>query len=141
MSLGILALLVVVGVGGVVLAIHLSGGTVTATLGSSTTAIDRFAEDFPDADVTEAVLSADQTAAILALSGDEAGIVHAVGDRFLTRHLTGNTSFAVRAENEVSLSLQLNDISWRGARLTFASGADRDMALGILTLGGERTDG
>ncbi|MEX0346478.1 MAG: hypothetical protein AB3N20_16255 [Rhizobiaceae bacterium] len=141
MSLMILAVLVVIGVGGVVLAIHLAGGTVTVVLESEKTAIDRFADDFPEAEIHRTIISSNRQTAILALGDGSAGVVHAIGDRFLTRHLSEVGPYVAQPEGDAILSLKLDDISWRGARIEFDSQSDRDAALGILKPAGENQHG
>lgn len=140
MPLEVLAILVVLGVGGVVLAIHLSGGTITAKLRSPDEAIGRFCEDFPDATINSVIISKNGQTAVLALPGGDCGIVHAVGDRFLTRYFTSDNRPAVQARSGAALSLRINDISWRGSHIVFSSDEERDRALAGLTKG-ESQDG
>lgn len=132
MPLEILALLVILGVGGIVLAIHLTGGTVTATLANDEAAIERFAEDFPEHAVAEVMITENGQSAVLALTGGDAGLVHAIGDRFLTRLLTAGTAATIDAAGEAALLLRLNDMSWRGATFGFESAKSRDAALAVL---------
>ncbi len=141
MSLMILAVLVVIGVGGVVLAIHLAGGTVTVVLESENDAIRRFADDFPDAEVRQTIISSNKQTAILALGDGSAGVVHAIGDRFLTRHMGEVGPYMAQPEGDAILSLQLDDISWRGAQIEFESQPDRDAALEVLKPAGENQRG
>ena len=141
MSLMILAVLVVIGVGGVVLAIHLSGGTITVALESEKAAIERFTEDYPEADVRRTIISSNNQTAILALGDGGAGVVHAIGDRFLTRHMSEVGPYVVQPEGDIILSLQLDDISWRGARIEFESQFDRNAALDILKPAGDNKRG
>lgn len=141
MSLMILAVLVVIGVGGVVLAIHLSGGTITVVLESEKAAILRFTADFPEADVHRTIISSDKQSAILALGDGSAGVVHAIGDRFLTRHFGEVGPYVAQPEGDAILSLQLDDISWRGAQIEFDSPSDRDAALDVLKPAGENQRG
>lgn len=132
MPLEILALLVVLGVGGVVLAIHLTGGTVTAEITSSEAALLRFAEDFPDAIVEEVIVAKDRRSAILALEGDDCGVIHAIGDRFLTRYLVVDDNPTAKTKDGVTISLRVDDISWRGSDFAFSSVEDSERALAIL---------
>ena len=143
MPLEILALLVVFGVGGVVLAIHLTGGTVTAVFDAPDDAISRFQEDFPDAGVAKVVITKDRHSAIMKLKGRAAGIVHAVGDRFLTRLLEPGNPVTATAAKDATLLLRLDDISWRGGEFVFDSSEQRDAALAILAalVNGDDRDG
>ncbi|MEZ5811303.1 MAG: hypothetical protein R3D45_07790 [Rhizobiaceae bacterium] len=132
MPLEILALLVVVGVGGVVLAVHLSGGTVSATLASQKEAVGRFHLDFAETAVDWTVITAERDAAFLALKNGGAGIVRAIGDCYLTRYLSPGSRFACERKGETGLSLDLDDISWRGGNFTFPTAAERDRVAGLL---------
>lgn len=140
MPLEILALLVVAGVGGIVLAIHLTGGTITAAFDSEASARRRFAEDFPGVEAGSVLLTANRQAAVLDLPGGAAGIVYAIGDRFLTRYLDSGAQYTAGPAGDATISLRLDDISWRGGDFTFASVAERDKALALLRIpaaGGE----
>lgn len=132
MPLEILALLVVFGVGGVVLAIHLTGGTISAEIASAGAARSRFAEDFADVAVGDVIITNDRRSAVLALEGDNCGVIHAIGDRFLTRYLVADDNPTARAKDDVTISLRIDDISWRGADFAFSSADDSERALAIL---------
>ncbi len=133
MPLEILAVLVIVGVGGVVLAIHLTGGTIDATMKSSEAAAKRFAEDFPDLPTRDVILTSDRKTAFLSAGGSQVGMVHVIGDRFLTRLLTAESPISVHVAAGAKLSIRLGDISWRGGEFEFAAPVDRDAVLLMLT--------
>ena len=133
MPLEILALLVVFGVGGVVLAIHMTGGTVDAVVQSSEAAERRFAEDFPELPVGRVIVAADGQTAFLSIGGNQLGIVHTIGDRFLTRLLTAENPVEVEMLGEAKLLLRLNDISWRGGEFEFSTPDDRSEVNSMLT--------
>lgn len=132
MPLEILALLVVIGVGGVVLAVHLSGGTVSATLASEKEAVDRFYLDFAEAAVDWTVITAQRDAAFLALKRGGAGIVRAIGDCYLTRYLSPGSRFHCERKGDTGLSLALGDVSWRGGDFIFENADERDRVAGLL---------
>ena len=119
MSLTLLVVMVVVGIGAIVIAVHLTGGTQTATLDDAEAAKRRFAADFADLAIRDVWLTADRHAAILALEDGRAGIVSALGDRFLTR-IVGSGDAAPVA-NGTTVSLGIDDFTWRGGTFTFAS--------------------
>ena len=131
MSLPILVMLVVFGIGGGVLAIHLTGGSVPARLSSPEQAFARFAEDFPDLAASEIVLSESGNAAFLHFLSGEAGLVHVIGDRFITRKLGRPDVLACAAKGR-DLSLTLDDFTFPGGVWHFAGAADATRIAGWL---------
>lgn len=120
MSLGLLVTMVVIGVSSVVLIVHLTGGSRRARLDGEAAARARFAIDFPEAVVAAVHLTRDGDAAFLALEDGRAGIVAAIGDRFLTRVVgAGDMADEPRASGAV-LTLRLRDFTWKGGAFTFA---------------------
>ena len=132
MSLPVLAVLVVLGIAGIVLGIHATGGTVNARFADASAALARFAEDFPEETVGGVILTAHGSAAFVALAGGRTGIVQAIGDRFLTRIHTPGEDF-VTPLGPTGLAIRTGDFTWRGARHAFASAAARDRVAGRLT--------
>ncbi|RIK86898.1 MAG: hypothetical protein DCC69_06290 [Hyphomicrobiales bacterium] len=120
MSLTLLVVMVVVGVAGVVVAVHLTGGSVRARLADADAARSRFAVDFPDLDIARVHLTADGDAAFLALGDGRVGIVKAVGDRFLTRAVAGADLSGAPRATDSTLVLRLRDFTWPGGVFTFA---------------------
>ena len=119
MQLWQLGLLVGFGVSLIVYLVHLSGGSRKAVLGSGRAAMNRFTEDFPAITPEKAVLTKSGNAAFLTLPGGSIGLVHAVGDGFLTRILEKSLIESVKAEAD-GLSLRLADFTFPGARYVFA---------------------
>lgn len=130
MSLTLLVVMVVVGIGAIVIAVHLTGGTRTATLDDAEAAKSRLAADFADIAVGGVWLTADRHAAILALADGRAGIVSALGDRFLTRIVGSGDAEAVADGPTVSLGI--GDFTWRGGPFTFASERDAQAVTNLL---------
>ena len=85
MPLPLLVLLVVAGVGAVVLSVHLSGGSTVVRIGDEGMAARRFAADYPDEKAERIIVLPGGSDAVLLLSGGGAGLVHAMGHKFLTR--------------------------------------------------------
>ena len=130
MSLTLLVIMVVVGIGAIVIAVHLTGGTRTATLDDAEAAKNRFAADFADTAVRDVWLTADRHAAVLALEDGRAGVVSALGDRFLTRIVGKGDAKAVADGPTVSLGI--DDFTWRGGPFTFASEREAQSAAALL---------
>jgi hypothetical protein len=129
MSLPVLVVLVVFGIALSVAAVHFTGGSKTATLADPDQALRRFAEDFPD-EVAKAVrLTADARTAFMDIGRGRIGIVHSIGDCFLTRIVTAGDVTALTADNANTVSFRLADFTWKGGRFSFASGADAQALL------------
>ena len=124
MSLTLLVIMVVVGITAIVVAVHVTGGTVTAALENAAAAKRRFADDFADVSVTDIWLTKERNAAFLALEDGRTGIVSALGDRFLTR-IVDAADPAMRVELDGAIvRISINDFTWRGGPFTFADEAD-----------------
>jgi hypothetical protein len=119
MPLPLLVVIVVVGIAAVVFAVHMTGGSRSVTLRDEAAARERFAVDHPEIAVTRVWLTADRTAAVLDLGGGTAGLVHAIGGKFLTRIVGAeDLAGAPRASGD-RLALRLRDFTWPGAVLNF----------------------
>ncbi|MBO6719876.1 MAG: hypothetical protein JJ913_18130 [Rhizobiaceae bacterium] len=133
MSLTLLVVMVVVGVAAIVVAVHLTGGSNNATLSDAQAAKARFASDFADIGVETVWLTEDGTAAFLALEDSRVGIVAGFGDRFLTRILTAAEAGGVPVVDGRTVTLRMNDFTWRGGTFVFA---DEDQARAVAGLFG-----
>ncbi|MGX5846880.1 hypothetical protein ACWGTO_07350 [Mesorhizobium sp. PL10] len=133
MSLPVLVALVTVGIALSVLAVHFTGGSKIATLAGADQALSRFADDFPDEKVAAVRLTADGRTAFLDLGQGRCGIVHSVGDCFLTRIVTPHDILALDLEAG-AISLRLADFTWKGGRFAFADKADASAAAETLGL-------
>lgn len=119
MSLGLLVAMVVVGVSGVVLIVHLTGGGAPARLAGEAAARERFAFDFPDPGVRSVHLTRAGEAAFLALEDGRVGIVQAVGGKFLTRLVAASDLAGAPRATDSTLALRLRDFTWPGGVFTF----------------------
>lgn len=124
MSLALLAVMVVVGVSGVVLLVHLTGGSKPARLAGEAAALARFAADYPDLDVRSVHLTAGRDAAFLALGDGRVGIVQAVGGKFLTRVVSGSDLAGAPRASGATIMLRIRDLTWPGGIFTFAADGD-----------------
>lgn len=130
-SLPVLVVMVVVGISMAVAAVHFTGGSRTTRLADAAQALDRFGEDFPDLKSGTVRLTESGDTAFIELADGHIGIVHAIGDRFLTRIVT-------RAEIELAtldgavLTLRLKDFTWRRGRFAFADAAAAKAVFAVL---------
>jgi len=129
MSLPVLVAIVAFGIALSVAAVHFTGGSKTATLGGADQALSRFAEDFPDEIAAVVRLTADAKTAFLDIGRGRIGIVHSIGDCFLTRIVTPQDVVVLNAGDGDTVSFRLADFTWKGGRFRFASVAD---AQGVL---------
>ncbi|WP_352628027.1 hypothetical protein [Mesorhizobium sp. M0496] len=116
--------IVALGIALSVAAVHLTGGSKTATLAGADQAMSRFAEDFPDEKVTLVRLTADARTAFLDIGLGRIGIVHSVGDCFLTRIVTPEDVAVLNFGDVNTVSFRLADFTWKGGCFRFASAAD-----------------
>ena len=132
MSLPVLVALVVVGIALSVLAVHLTGGSKIATVAGADQALSRFADDFPDEKAGAVRLTADSRTAFLDVGQGRIGIVHSVGDCFLTRIVTPHDIQALNVDEAGAIALTLVDFTWKGGRFAFADKADARAVAAVL---------
>lgn len=125
MSLPLLVI-IVVGIAAVVIAVHMTGGSRTASLTGEESARERFAVDYPDLPVKSVWLTSDGKAAILELADGRAGIVHAMGGKFLTRIVNPSDVAGAPRATGGRLMLRLRDFTWPGGIFEFAEAADAE---------------
>lgn len=124
MPLEILGVLVVLGIGGVVLLVHLTRLSKPALLTDEAAARAAFLADYPDARIRAAHLADDNRAALIEAE-DAPGLVAVIGAGRLTRRLAPGEVSALKA-HETGLRLRLAD--WSAPEIDFAcaDGARRD---------------
>jgi len=132
MNLLVLVAMVVVGVSAIVLAVHMTGGSVRANIADAEAARLRFAVDHPDAGVERVVLTADRGTAFLAIEGGMLGLVEAVGDRFLTRMLGAGDILSMVRRDEVTMDITAGDFTWRGGQYRFDAAAEADAVAAMI---------
>jgi hypothetical protein len=120
MSLPVLLAMVVIGISAVIAAVHLSGGSAQARLPGTDQARQRFATDYPEATVSTVFVTEDEGTAFLLLGDGAVGVVHGIGDKFLTRIVASADVVALNAPDERTLSLRLRDFTWKGGDFRFA---------------------
>lgn len=131
MQLWQLGLLVVGGVSLIVYVVHAAGGSRKAKLSNAEAAIARFAEDYPDEVPSSIHLTKGSSAAFLALHNKTVGVIHPVGDCFLTRILTAQ-DVSIISSNAESLTLKIADFSFTGGTYEFANRAERQSVQTLL---------
>ncbi|UDL90070.1 hypothetical protein LGH82_01290 [Mesorhizobium sp. PAMC28654] len=132
MSLPVLVAIVAFGIALSVAAVHFTGGSRTAMLVDADQALRRFAEDFPDEVIATVRLTADARTAFLDLGRGRTGIVHGVGDCFLTRIVASGDVTALNAIDPRSISLRLADFTWKGGQFVFSDADDAGAVMAAL---------
>jgi hypothetical protein len=84
----------------------------------------RFLVDYPGEQPGEIVVSNDGKAAFIALAGGRTGLVHAMGDRFLTRILEPRVVRSVERGSDGVLTLRLDDFTLPAEHARFFDAAD-----------------
>ncbi|HEV2506832.1 MAG TPA: hypothetical protein VGV39_27420 [Mesorhizobium sp.] len=125
-SLPVLVMMVVVGISMAVAAVHFTGGSRVTQLIDAGQALDRFAEDFPDLKPEAVQLTENGDTAFIELGDGRTGIVHAIGDRFLTRIVTPAEIEFAGLDDGNFLTLRFKDFTWRGGRFAFADATTAD---------------
>ncbi|MGL4491029.1 MAG: hypothetical protein ACRCU5_16430 [Rhizobiaceae bacterium] len=124
MELWQLGLLVGGGISLIVYLVHAAGGSKKAVLANGQAAIDRFREDYPDLTQylapSKVHLTHARDAAFLELPDRTVGLVHAIGDSYLTRVLTGK-DVTKNLAKEATLSLTIDDFTFKGGTYMFAN--------------------
>jgi len=132
MSLPVLVAIVVLGIALSVAAVHFTGGSRTATLANPDQALHRFTEDFPDEVATTVRLTADDRTAFLDIGQGRIGIVHCIGDCFLTRIVTAADVVVSNSDEANTIRMRLTDFTWKGGRFRFANAGDAQALLNAL---------
>jgi ferric-dicitrate binding protein FerR (iron transport regulator) len=136
-SLPVLVVVVAIGIAMVVLAVHLTGGSVPAEFGDADQAAKRFAVDFPEAEVRRAFVSRDRRDVVLELADGHVGLVHAIGKMALTRFVAaGEMAAHVSGDDPRKVDLDTGDFTWPRAHFEFE---DRETASEVAGLFADRT--
>ena len=122
MELWQLGALVGFGVALIVFLVHLSGGSRKAIIDSDLAVTQRFREDFPALLAEQVIRTVTGDAGFLLFSDGSTGLVHALGDSFLTRHLIGGSIKSAKSDGS-TLSLRFDDFSFPAAVYLFSDAA------------------
>lgn len=120
MPLTILVPMILVGLALVAIAIRLLGLSKDVSIPAIADAISLLRADYPDANIEEAILASNGKAAILKLEDGSAGLVEAMGDRFITRILAQKDIRQVERKGDCDLVLRLADFTLSRLTLSFA---------------------
>ncbi|MGE0499602.1 MAG: hypothetical protein AB7I79_10115 [Rhizobiaceae bacterium] len=123
MGLPLLIVLVIVGVGATVLAVHLTGGSRRAEIADEQAAREAFNVEHPDILASDVALTKDRQSAFLALPGDALGVVHVLGDGYLTRVFGPNDVARAAFSDPATVNIRFRDFTWTGGSFTFAEAA------------------
>ncbi|OYR24454.1 hypothetical protein [Brucella anthropi] len=139
MDLRLLLLMVVAGIGFGVLLIHfLGGGLKRSILPDDESVKARFHLDYPEIEIGEICYTDDHRTAFFLLRGASTGLVHSVGDRFLTRCVTAADVLTLEHKGDTELILHMKDFTWPKARFLFSNAEDRERVISWLSgLSGE----
>ncbi|MBA8877616.1 hypothetical protein [Phyllobacterium myrsinacearum] len=125
--LGLPALIgmIVVGISVGVFAVHLAGGSKRPLLNDDTQTTLLFLQDYPETRIGPIVYTLDRRTAFFPLPDNRTGVVHGVGSKFLTRHLSQHDILSAMATGPADLMLRLHDITWPHPAFSFANETDR----------------
>lgn len=124
MSLPVLVAMVAIGIALIIAAVHFTGGTKAAVLESEADARRRFADDFPDEQIEDVRLTQAKGSAFLRLRDGRAGVVQAIGGRFLTRIVMPAELVKVSRPDPATVSVRFRDFTWPGGDFRFAGEAE-----------------
>lgn len=139
MSLAILVPLVVVGVSLVVLAIHFSGLSRPARIGSDEEVRARYAYDYPLDTVQSMDVTTDRRAAFLAVEGGVLGIVESFGDGYVTERLAPGADIDI-ATDGAAIRVRSGDVTWLGGTYSFDTVEQANRIAAIMAGGAVQTE-
>ncbi|MDV4145049.1 hypothetical protein [Shimia sp. FJ5] len=106
MPLSVLIPVVVIGIAGIAVILHLLGLTAPRRLADRAEALAAWAREFPELPATDAQLSADQRAALILMDTGDAGLVWCFGADTVARPLAGSNL----RETETGFDIRLHDV-------------------------------
>lgn len=126
--LGLPALIgmIVVGVSVGVLAVHMAGGSERPRLIDDDETRSLFLLDFPESRIGPIVYATNRRTAFFELPMHHTGIVHGIGNRFLTRCISAPDIASAETAADLSLKVRWHDITWPRQTFSFASETDRN---------------
>jgi len=107
MSLWVTLIIVVVGISGIIALVHFTGGSARLRLESKAEVLAMWANEFPDAPATGALLEPSGIAALIDLEDGGTGLLWAMGDEAVGRVLQAGTL----AQHGDILRVELPDIT------------------------------
>ncbi|MGO4449992.1 hypothetical protein AB4Y96_13785 [Phyllobacterium sp. TAF24] len=142
--LGLPALIgmIVVGISVGVFAVHLAGGSKRPALADDQQAQSIFLLDYPESRIGTIIYTQSRRTAFLELPAHRTGIVHGMGNKFLTRNISLDDVHSAEPAGVLDLKLRLHDMTWPRQTFSFANETDRNTVRRWLSAGGitnERT--
>jgi hypothetical protein len=125
--LGLPALIgmIVVGISVGVLAVHLAGGSARPQLADDDETRSIFLADFPESRIGPIVYTRDRRTAFFELPTQRTGIVHGIGNKFLTRCISAPDVAGAEPAGDRALKVRWHDITWPRQTFSFASETER----------------
>lgn len=132
--LGLPALIgmIVVGISVGVLAVHLAGGSERPQLPDDDETRSIFHVDFPDSSIGLIVYTQDRRTAFFELPMHRTGIVHGIGNKFLTRCICASDVASAEPAGDLALKVRWHDITWPRQTFSFAGETDLSLVRGWL---------
>ncbi|RZS87652.1 hypothetical protein EV217_0027 [Phyllobacterium myrsinacearum] len=141
--LGLPALIgmIVVGISVGVLAVHLAGGSERPQLADDGEARSIFLVDFPESRIGPIVYTHDRRTAFFELAMHRTGIVHGIGNKFLTRCISASDVASAEPAGDRALKVRWHDITWPRQTFSFASETDRSIVRAWLQASANSAEG
>jgi hypothetical protein len=121
--------MIVVGISVGVFAVHLAGGSKRPGLKDDAQTTLLFQQDYPETLVGVIVYTLGRRTAFLSLPDNHTGIVHGVGNKFLTRYISKHDILSATTAGAADLKVRLRDITWPHPTFSFADESDRTTVL------------
>jgi hypothetical protein len=137
MGLPLLVAIVIVGIAATVLAVHFTGGSKRAAIAGEDHAREIFKAEHPELLTGTVAVTKDGQSAFMALPGDDIGVVHVLGDGFLTRIFSRKDVGRVDFKEPATVSIRFRDFTWTGGNFTFADAVAARWVAGALAPAGK----
>lgn len=126
LGLSTLIVMIVVGVTIAILATHFMGGSKQPLLNDDEQTKSIFLQDFPETTIGPIIYPNDRRTAFFQLQESRVGIVHGIGNRFLTKQISPSEILSAEAVGATELKLRLRDFTWPKAKFSFVDEASRN---------------
>lgn len=126
LGLSTLIFMIVAGVTIAILATHLAGGSNRPQLEGDAQTASIFHRDFPETAIGPIIYPKDRRTAFFLLQEGRVGVVHGIGNRFLTRQISPSDIVSAEAVGATDLKLRFRDFTWPAAEFSFADETGRN---------------
>lgn len=124
MSIGLLVMIVAIGIGLVVAAVHYSGGSLKADDRDPGTAILEFGRAYPTEAIRSVILTADGNAAFLRLADGRTGFLQTMGKHYVARIIDPAYVVAMPLDEGHGMNLRFRESTLKGGDYRFRSAKD-----------------